>query len=260
MTVAGESVRFSTVALDLLWERLELGPYPLVLPLLSHGETLDERHHLLDGARRELLAAGLLDGPDVTPRLESWLRVLAEPEHEVHLRRASTEDVLRATVVRRDDECVRVVLRGTELELTPVTPSSQAAAAVALLPDAAPGPGGQLAAPTTALAAALAAGQAGPEPFAGAARRLGASQDDAAALAGALATTWATAQLGVASTRDGQREAHPSVVVVHDTARGRYVVTERPAPDLVAWSTLRPATAAQVVRAVEELLAESARG
>jgi hypothetical protein len=255
-------VRLSTVAFDLLWERLDLGAYPLVFPLLSHGATATERVRLLDGARRELLADGVLVGPDVAPHVETWLRTLAAPAEEVHVRRVATTGVLRGTVVRGvadgdPDPCVRAVLVDGAVHLEPAHPGGVVAAAVELLPASGPGPGGQLSAPTDGLVAAFTAGAAGPEAFAAAAHGLGAGREDALALGRALATTHATAQLGVATTRGGTRTPHPRVVVVHDTAQGRYVVTERPAPDGTAWSTLRPATSAQVARAVAELLAES---
>lgn len=267
-STVGGTVRMTTVGFDLLWERLELGPYPVVFPLLSHGATDLERVRLLDAARDELLAGGLLDGPDVAPLLAVWLRTLAAPDEEVHLRRTSTTEVLRAAVVRGPDPRgpstapdvgVRAVLADGTVTFEPVHPGAAAAAAVALLPEAPAGPGGQLSAPSEALARAFAAGAAGPEGFTAVARELGASRDDATTLARALSTTHASSQLGVATTRDGQAATHPRVVVVHDTAEGRYVLTERPAPDGAPWTTLRPATSPQVTRAVAELLAD-ARG
>ncbi|WP_460865358.1 ESX secretion-associated protein EspG [Rhodococcus aerolatus] len=267
-STVGGRVRMSTVGFDLLWERLGLGAYPLVFPLLSHGATDLERVRLLDAARAELLADGVLEGPDVTPRVAAWLRTLAAPAEEVHVRRVATTGVLRASVVRGPDAtgpatapdvCVRAVLADGTVTLTPVHPGGVAAAAVALLPEAPAGDGGQLSAPSAALAEAFAAGQDGPDGFTVVARRLGATREDATTLARALATTGASTQLGVAMTRDGQRTAHPHVVLVHDTEAGRYVLTERPAPDGTPWATLRPATPAQVTRAVAELLTD-ARG
>ncbi len=86
MAVVGESITLDAVAFDLLWERLALGAFPLVLQLRSHGDTFTERHALLDGARRRLQQDGLLDGTDVHPRLAHWLQVLAQPEDEVVVR------------------------------------------------------------------------------------------------------------------------------------------------------------------------------
>jgi len=54
----------------------------------------------------------------------------------------------------------------------------------------------------------------------------------------------------------GRRVRHPSVVAVVDTGRGRYLSTERAAPDHRLWSTVRPGTTANLVRAATELLAE----
>lgn len=256
----------STAGFDLLWERLGLGAYPLVFPLLSHGATDLERVRLLDAARTELRADGVLEGPDVAPRVAAWLRTLATPAEEVHLRRVTTTGVLRASVVRGPDTtgpatapdvCVRAVLADDAMTLEPVHPGGVAAAAVGLLPESPAGGGGQLSAPSAALTEAFAAGQDGPDAFVVVARRLGATREDATTLARALSTTHASTQLGVATTTDGHRSPHPRVVLVHDTAAGRYVLTERPSPDGTPWSTLRPATAAQVTRAVAELVTEA---
>ena len=256
-------VRLSTVGFDLLWERLALGAYPLVFPLLSHGGTDTERVRLLDAARAELLADEVLDGPDVAPRVRTWLRTLAEPAEEVHVRRVATTGVRRGTVVRGPGgdaaACVRAVLEDATITLDGVDEAALVTAAVALLPDA-PAGAGQVSAPTDDLAAAFAAGAAGAEAFTAAARHLGADRDDALALGRALVTTHASTQLGVATGHGGARRAHPDVVVVHDTERGRYVVTRRAAPDGTSWSTLRPATPAQLTRAVLELLDEVRTG
>ena len=56
----------------------------------------------------------------------------------------------------------------------------------------------------------------------------------------------------------GRRFRHPTVVAVLDTERGRYISTERAALDHSLWSTVRPATAANVMRAATELLADTA--
>jgi len=134
MAVVGESITLDAVAFDLLWERLALGAFPLVLQLRSHGDTFTERHALLDGARRRLQQDGLLDGTDVHPRLAHWLQVLAQPEDEVDVRWRDGATELRATVVRQGDSTVRVVRRVEELTLTPVTPGSMPSAAVDVLP------------------------------------------------------------------------------------------------------------------------------
>lgn len=257
MAVVGESITLDAVAFDLLWERLALGAFPLVLQLRSHGDTFTERHALLDGARRRLQQDGLLDGTDVHPRLAHWLQVLAQPEDEVDVRWRDGATELRATVVRQGDSTVRVVRRVEELTLTPVTPGSMPSAAVDVLPDVpAATEGGQTSAPTAQLSAAYTAAATSVQGGTAALLALGVNRADAAALATALLSTDAVSQIGAATTLNGRRVRHPSVVAVLDTGHGRYVSSERAAPDHRLWSTVRPATKAQLVRAATELLAD----
>jgi hypothetical protein len=257
MAVVGESITLDAVAFDLLWERLALGAFPLVLQLHSHGDTVEERHALLDGARQRLREDGLLDGPDINPRLARWLQVLARPDDEVDVRWRDGTNQLRATVVRQGDTTVRVVCRGGELSFTPVTPGSMPSAAVDVLPDVPAASGdGQLSAPTEALSAAYTAAATSAQAGTAALLALGASRVNANALATALLSTEAVSQIGAATTVNGRRVRHPSVVAVLDTGHGRYVSTERAAPDHRLWSTVRPATTAQLVRAATELLAD----
>ena len=257
MAVVGESITVETVAFDLLWERLALGVFPLILQLRSHGDTFPERHGLLDDARRRLQEQGLLQGPDVHPRLTRWLQALAHPDDEVDVRWRDGTDELRGTVVRRGETTVRVVRHDEELTFTPVTPGSMPSAAVDVLPDVpAATTGGQISAPTEPLSAAYTAAAASVQAGTSALVALGANRADAVALATALIATDAVAQIGAATTVGGRRVRHPSVVAVLDTGRGRYVSTERAAPDHRLWSTVRPATGAQLVRAATELLAD----
>jgi len=257
MAVVGESITLDAVAFDLLWERLALGAFPLVLQLRSHGDTFTERHALLDGARGRLQQDGLLDGTDVHPRLARWLQALARPADEVDVRWRDGTKELRATVVRQGDSTVRVVRRGEELTFTPVTPGSMPPAAVDVLPDVpAATEGGQISAPTEQLSAAYTAAATSVQAGTAALLALGANRVDAAALAAALLGTDAVSQIGAATTLNGRRVRHPSVVAVLDTGHGRYVSSERAAPDHRLWSTVRPATEAQLVRAVTELLAD----
>jgi len=257
MAVVGESITLDTVAFDLLWERLALGAFPLVLQLRSHGDTFNERHELLDVARARLHEDGLLDGTDVRPRLAAWLQVLARPEDEVDVRWRDGTEQLRATVARRGDSTVRVLRSGEELTFTPVTPGSMPAAAVDVLPDVpAATSGGQISAPTEQLSSAYTAAAVSVHAGTEALLALGAERTDAVALATALVTTAAVSQIGAATTVGGRRVRHPSVVAVVDTGRGRYLSTERAAPDHRLWSTVRPGTRANLVRAATELLAE----
>ena len=257
MAVVGESITVDTVAFDLLWERLALGVFPLILQLRSHGDTFEKRYALLDEARGRLQERGLLHGPDVHPRLARWLQALAHPDDEVDVRWRDGTDELRGTLVRRGETTVRVVRRGEALTFTPVTPGSMPSAAVDLLPDvAAATTGGQISAPTEQLSAAYTAAAASIQAGTSALVALGAERADARALAAALITTEAVSQIGAATTVRGRRVRHPSVVAVLDTGHGRYVSSERAAPDHHLWSTVRPATGAQLVRAATELLAD----
>jgi len=258
MAVVGQSITVSTVAFDLLWERLALGAFPVLLQLRPHGDTFEDRHRMLDAAREELRAEGLLDGTEVHPGLARWLQVLARPDEELDLRWRDGTTELRATAVRQGDRTVRVVRRGDELTFTPVTPGSMPAAVVDVLPEVSAAGGGQISGPTEQLSAAYTAAATSVEGGTTALSALGAPRTDAIEVATALASTDAVAQLGAAATVQGRRFRHPTVVAVLDTERGRYISTERAALDHSLWSTMRPATATNVVRAATELLADTA--
>lgn len=260
MAVVGQSFTVSTVGFDLLWERLSLGAFPVVFQLRSHGDTFQERHAMLDVARNQLQADGLLNGPEVHPRLERWLHVLAHPAAELDVRWRDGSSQLRAVVVQDGDTTVRVVRRGDELIFTPVTPGSMPSAVVDVLPAIAGArSGSQISAPTAQLAAAYTAAAISVEAGTAALLELGASRQDAVPVAAALFGIDAVAQIGAAVTKQGRRSRHPSVVAVLDTAQGRYLSTERAASDHSLWSTIRPATASNVVWAASELLDEAAR-
>lgn len=257
MAVVGQSITLSTVAFDLLWERLALGAFPVVLQLRSHGDTFEQRNVVLDATREQLQARGLLDGTSVDSRLERWLHVLAHPEDEVDLRWRDGSVELRATVVRQGEVTVRAVRRANEVTFTPVTPGSMPSAVVDLLPECGAARTGQVSAPTHELSAAYTVAESSVPAGTSALLGLGAPREEAVALATALVSTESVAQIGAATTLRGRRFRHPSVVAVLDTAHGRYVSTERAAPDRRMWSTVRPATEPSVVRAVTELLAET---
>ncbi|MGZ4519431.1 MAG: ESX secretion-associated protein EspG [Mycobacteriaceae bacterium] len=258
MAIVGRSFTVSTVAFDLLWERLGLGAFPVALQLRSHGDTFEERHAMLDVARRQLYENGLLNGTEVYPRLGRWLQALARPEAEVDVRWRDGTTELRSAVVHQGEVTVRVVRSGEELTFTPLTPGSMPSAAVDVLPDAsAAASGGQISAPTGQLASAYAAAATSAETGTAALLDLGAPRADATSVARALHTIDSVSQIGAAVTTRGRRFRHPSVVAVLDTGHGRFISTEREAPDHSMWSTVRPATEANVVRAVTELLAQA---
>ncbi|WP_164860534.1 ESX secretion-associated protein EspG [Rhodococcus sp. X156] len=257
MAVVGQPCSLSTLELDLLWERLALGAFPLVLQLRPHGDTFAERHALLDGARAQLQDRGLVHGTHVEPRLEGWLHALARPDEELDVRWRDGEKEVRALVVRQDECTVRAVRRDDEVVLTPITPGSMVAAAVEVLPTVAAAATGQVSGPTDQLSAAYETSARSADAGVQAMLALGAAHADATAVAAALAKAVGVAQLGAACTTRGRRWRHPSVVAVLDTEVGRYTSTERAAPDHRMWSTIRPASPAHLVRATAALLGEA---
>ncbi|MEJ2861133.1 ESX secretion-associated protein EspG [Actinomycetospora flava] len=136
-----------------LWRRLGFGARPVVLHVLDHGRTYDERDALDAAAWGRLTAQGLVDERgDPDPGLADALGVLARPACELDVVVRADGHATRATlaaargalglVARLDDD-------GLLLETT--DPHDLAGALLARLPDVRPAPGVPMALPADAL-------------------------------------------------------------------------------------------------------------
>ncbi|MGQ0837168.1 ESX secretion-associated protein EspG [Actinokineospora sp.] len=127
----------SPLALDLLWESLDLGELPYPLEVRSHGETADERADLRDQVFSDLRAQGTADDP----RWADWLSLLARADRSVDsvfLPRADGPAV-RALAVGTDSAALLATQDESGLWLRPLPVGALVSAIVDLLPPAARG-------------------------------------------------------------------------------------------------------------------------
>lgn len=258
----GRTLSLSHLSFDLLWTTLDLGSFPLVLQLSSHGETMPEREQLFAEDRTHLIGLGVLlrDG-QVHPEVVTMLITLAHPDVEVDARASSAQGGLRALAATRGSSTVLAVRTDTTVSLTPVSPGSLALSVITALPAHRPAPRAQVSGRSTDVESAL--GQLGGRGD-GALRAftsLGATQEQARTLTDGLRSVFAMTRIGVA-VRDeyGHRQRHPFVVAVLDSGAGRWMTTQRAGHDNVPWTTVRQASTDDVRSAVTEMLAPKATG
>ena len=263
----------TAVEFDVVWERLGLGPTPVVLRLESPGRTWAERRRIVAEGWQALRERGLAGPTGADPELARLLRLLAGPAVALELRGWWGRSV-RAVAAGAPDAGVLAVRQ--DATLTVQACASLPSALLGVLPTAPAGPGRATALPTSVLAAALrAAGEpttTGPAPVgasgAGAETRLRvalATRDvpppDAALLARMIGATQRRAQL-VALTGDrwGGTTRAGGVLTVLDGPRGRYLLTRTTAEDGVEWTTVAPTDARGLRHRLGELLAGALPG
>lgn len=228
----------TAVELDVLWERLGLGPTPAVLQLPSPGRTATERREVTRDGWQGLRKRGLAGPAGAAPEIVRLLRLLARPARQLELRGGWPHPV-RAVVAAAGGAGALAVGQDATVTLTACT--SLPAALHDVLPPRRPGPGRAAAAPSALLAAALA------EPGHGlrsALRSRGVPSADAGLLERMLAPGPGRAQV-VALVTDAAGIARRvgGVLGVIDGPGGRYVLTRRVGEDGVEWSTVAPADA-----------------
>jgi EspG family len=238
----------TAVEFDVLWERLGLGPTPVVLRLESPGRTRTERREIEARGWQALRDRGLAGPIGAHPELTRLLRLLARPAVVLELRgwwgravraMAAGDPDAGALAVRQD---ATVTVRAC---------GSLPSALLSVLPSTGPGPGRATTLPTSVLAEALGTAHGGPAPGVskladGGLRTAlvagGVPPSDAGLLARMLGGTERRAQL-VALTGDpwGGATRAGGVLGVLDGPRGRYLLTRSTADDGVEWTTVAPA-------------------
>ncbi len=276
---AGRHV-LTAVEFDVLWERLGLGPTPVVLRLESPGRTRAERREIEAAGWQALRERGLAGPAGADPELTRLLHLLARPAVALELRGwwgrsvravAAGGPGVGALAVRQDGS------------LTVQACGSLPTALLGVLPSAAPGPGRATTLPTSVLAAALGSvaeavapvgapchsggrgvgrsgqrpdgAEPGPVGLRTALAERGVPAVDAASLARMLGGTERRAQL-VALTGDrwGGTKRAGGVLGVLDGRRGRYLLTRSTAADGVDWSTVAPVDGRRLRHCLGELL------
>jgi EspG family len=235
----------SAVEFDVVWERLGLGPTPVVLQLPSPGRTHTERRRLVADTWAALRDRELARAVGPEPGLDRLLRLLAGPVERLELRAWGRHPV-RAVAAGYDDG-VLARRAGDHVVLEPCT--SVPGAIVGLLPPAPPGPGRTASVPTATLTAVLDR-PSGAGLHADLLDR-GVPPDEACPLARMVQAPVGHAQVGVlAPDRWGVLRRSANVLDVLDGPRGRYLVTRRD-----GWTTVAPTDGRRLRHRLAELVA-----
>jgi hypothetical protein len=251
-------ITLSALEYDVLWEHLQLGPFPTVLRVDSHGATPGERSELTALAWESLADKGLGRLGAVHGRVSARLRRLARPEWELdaRLRPYPTGPRTSALIATHGSRATVAVLHAGRLTLRTVPADRIARAALTLLPEHPPGTGTSITLPADLLDAAAARAGSDARAFAAALVSLGLGRDEAYKIADVTGTVIRFGQLGAARTKPlGSRRRAGHVVTVYDTPDGRYLFTRKPG-DGGDWVTLLPGTETATCRQLDEILAE----
>ncbi|WP_433556749.1 ESX secretion-associated protein EspG [Pseudonocardia xinjiangensis] len=237
----------TAVEFDVLWERLRLGPTPVVLRLESPGRTRAGRRELQAAGWQALRRRGLAgpSGPD--PGLTRLLHLLARPAEQLELR-GRWQHRVRAVAAGGPDACVLAVRQDATVTLG--AHGSLPVALLRALPHVPPGPGRaatvpsavlSTAAPGLGLRTALLAGKVAPA--------------DAGLLARMVTGIDAGAQIvALSADRWGVLRRAGGVLAILDGPRGRYLMTRSAGEDGVEWTTVAPTDPRRLGHRVSELL------
>jgi hypothetical protein len=241
-----------------LWENLELGPFPPVLEIDSHGTTMAERAELSAQAWAALADRNLGHPNRIDRRLAARLRLLASPEWELDARIHRPNPGPRTSVlIAANRSAATIVARHADRLSLRTAPAGRIGhEALSLLPPHPPGTGASITLPADTLDSA--SGRAGnnPDALAQALESRGLGRAEARKIADVARGVTRFVHFGAARTRrpDPRRRAS-HVVSVYDSTTGRYLFTRKPSGGHL-WVTLIPGTAAVILRQLNELLAE----
>src|SRR4051812_7264130 len=178
----------TAVEFDVLWERLGLGPTPVVLRLESPGRTRTERRAIEARGWQALRERGLAGPTGAHPELVRLLRLLARPTVLLELRGWWGRTV-RAMAAGAPDAGALAVRQDATVTVQPC--GSLPSALLGVLPGSGPGPGRATTLPTDVLTRALGAAHGSPAtgPAAGVARLAADGGLRAALVAGGVPAT-----------------------------------------------------------------------
>jgi hypothetical protein len=236
-----KSFSLSLAAVDILWERLELGlpPFPFEIP--HNGRTVEERANIREAVFADLRRRKLMHAQRLDPDVEDGLRALAQPQVALTAFGSLGDDaMLLARVVRTGQNAILSVLIGQALRFEHIRPAAIVPAIIGLIPDEPPGPGQPV---TLSLAE--------PEPRKTADRDMfrpvhkPKRSPDATAQAAAEAIFQRprkrVGQFGITVRGRHGREHRGPELGWFDTDAGRYAAHTRTAPDGQRWVTYSPA-------------------
>lgn len=250
----GQTITLSVLEFDILWEHLQLGPFPPILDIDSHGATLDERAELAATAWESLADKDLGWPNRVDSRVVFRLRQLAHPEWELdaRMRFTATGPGTRALISANTSTATIAVLDATRLTLRTAPADLITPEALALLPRHPAAGGPSITLPAHTLDAATA--HAGtPAALANTLASAGLGQSESRTLATVASTAIRSAHFGAARTRRFERRRRANhVVSVYDTPPGRYLCTRKPSNG-THWVTLLSGTDHAIARQLDEL-------
>lgn len=250
MTVVEGRHVLTAVEFDVAWERLGLGPTPVVLQLPSPGRTGAERRQIMADGWHALRQRGLAgpSGPD--PELARLLQLLARPAEQLELR-GEWRHPVRAVAAGRAGIGVLAVRQDATVTLQPCP--SLPSGLLTVLPAVVAGAGRAAVLTTAALAGAL--GATGVTLRAALIGR-GVPAGDAALLARMPATGGGRAQIvALVADATGVLRRAGGVLGVLDGPAGRYLMTRTAGEDGVEWTTVAPADGRRLRHRVSGLLA-----
>lgn len=244
-------ITLSTLEYDILWEHLELGPFPTVLQVPSRGTTGGERAEL---ARRawESLADKEFGWPRlVDGRIVFALRQLARPELELDLRlRRATGPRVGALIAATTSTATVAVLDGARLTLRAIRSDVITAEAAALLPSHPTGTGGSITFPASTLDTAAARAGTDPAELTRHLHALGLGKSESRKVTDVAGGVVRFAHFGAARTAKFDKRVRAGhAVSVYDGESGRYLFTRKQ-----GWVTLVPGSPGAVIRQLDELL------
>lgn len=245
----------TAVEFDVLWERLGLGPTPVVLRLESPGRTVAERREVLAAGWQALRDRGLAGPSGPHPELTRLLHLLARPAEQLELRGWWGRSV-RVVAAGRGEDGVLAVRQDGTVSLEPC--SSLPSALVGALPPDGPGPGRASTVPTAVLSAATGVPTGG---LRAALVARDVAPGEATVLARMLDGTLRRSQVvALAGDRWGVTRRSGGVLGILDGPRGRYSTTRTVADDGIEWTTVAPTDDRRLRHRVGALLAATTTG
>ncbi|MFI6098611.1 ESX secretion-associated protein EspG [Lentzea sp. NPDC051213] len=254
-----EPITLSAEEFDVVWERLNVGPMPLVLKVPSPGKTRDERIALENRVHQQLDQRRLGNSRGLSAELDGLLRMFVKPEREAD-GRLWLGHSLRVLAVANGDFGALATLQDKQLTFQPWAGSGLASALLSVLPAHPAGTGMSVTVPSEDIEKALGNTDGSPKSMDAAFRNIGLREDDAKALVKMFTGLERTGNFGAAA-RDkyGKRCRPDRVVSFFDTEEGRYLQQRRASNGQPPWSTFTPTDARRLMHQVDELIAEAVR-
>ncbi len=254
-----EPITLSAEEFDVVWERLDVGPMPLVLKVPSPGKTREERISLENRVHQQLDHRRLGNSRGLAPELDGLLRMFVKPEREAD-GRLWLGHSLRVLAVANGDQGALATLRDNQLTFRPWAGSGLASAVLSVLPQHPAGTGLSVTLPSADIEKAAAQTDGSPKSMEAAFRGIGLREDDAKALVKMFTGVVRTGNFGAAA-RDkyGKRCRPERVISFFDTEEGRYLQQRRSSNGQPPWSTFTPTDGRRLMHQVDELVAEAVR-